>query len=416
MSIFNIFKGKSTLEGNKQNIQYVEMMNGNIPIFSQFGEDIYISDIIQGCIRCIATAMGKLQPKHIRTDSNGIQLEVIGNINRLLKFKPNTTMTTTDFLEKITYLREVKKNVFIYPAYKEIFINDKYIKREYTGLYPLNPVNIEFLEDVTGSLFVKFYFPNGKSYMLPYRDVIHWKKDFGANEFMGGDSSGQADNRALLRLLDTDNIILQGMEKTVKATLGIKGIIKINSMLNDDKQRAERIAFENKLKNNESGFLTLDMKSEFIPLTVDPKLIDHETMEFVVQRILNNYGVPLAVYNGDFSEEQYQAFYEKTLEPMVISLGRCFSSTIFTERELDIGNEIIFYNQGLMFTNMANKIKAVDILSSRGTLTDNQILAIFGYPPFEGGDIRKQSLNYINRDLADTYQIDSKSKEGEKNK
>ena len=116
----------------------------------------------------------------------------------------------------------------------------------------------------------------------------------------------------------------------------------------------------------------------------------------------------MAIYNGDFTEEQYQAFYEKTLESMIISLGRCFSAALFTDKELELGNEIIFYIQGLLFTSMTNKIAAVDILSSRGTFTDNQILSVFGYPPFEGGNKRKQSLNYINAELADSYQMNRK--------
>lgn len=94
---------------------------------------------------------------------------------------------------------------------------------------------------------------------------------------------------------------------------------------------------------------------------------------------------------------------------MIISLGRVFSKTLFTKRELEVGNEIIFYNQGLQFMNTANKINATDILTRLGTLTDNEVLAIFGYPPFEGGNTRKMSLNYINREIADTYQL-SKTK------
>jgi hypothetical protein len=194
----------------------------------------------------------------------------------------------------------------------------------------------------------------------------------------------------------------------VKATSSIRGLLKINTMLDDDKQQVERKKFERKLENNESGILPIDLKGEFVPLTLDPKIIDEETMNFIQQRILNNYGLSIAVYNGDFTEEQYQAFYEKKLEGDIISLGRCFSSTLLTQRELDVGNEIIFYNQGLMFTNMKNKISAVDILSSHGALTDNQILAVFGYPPYPEGNIRKQSLNYINTAIADAYQLSKK--------
>lgn len=388
------------------------MLNGAAPVFNQFGEDIYASDIVQNCIRCIATEMSKLQPKHIRIDNiTGMQSVVNSSINRLLKFGPNELMTTTDFMENITYLREIHKNAFIYPTYREIPIDGGFVRREYTGLYPLNPRQVDFLQDVSGKIFIKMYFGNFYDYTMPYADIIHWRKDFGANEFMGGDVNGRANNDAILKQLKINDIVNQGLEKGVKAGLTIRGLLKVNTMLADDKQEAERAAFEQKMTNSESGILAIDLKNDYIPITLDPKIIDKDTMEFLDKRIINNFDVSLPILNGTFTEEEYQAFYEKKLEPMVISLGRVFSKTLFTTRELEVGNEVIFYSQGLMFTNMKNKISAVDVLSSRGTLTDNQILAIFGYPPFEGGDVRHMSLNYINREIADQYQMSKVPKE-----
>lgn len=391
-------------------MKYAKVMNGYTPIFSSFGDDVYASDIVQCAIRCLATEMSKLQPKHIRTDPNGMQQNVNSSINRLLKFGPNELMTTSDFLEKITYLREINKNAFIYPVYKEVPINESQVKREYIAFYPLNPTQVDFLQDASERIFVKLYFSNGEDYTFLYSDLIHWRKDYGANDFMGGDESGKANNDALLKLLNTNDVVIQSLEKGIKAGLTIRGMLKINTMLDDEKQENERKAFEKKLQNADAGILPIDNKNDFIPLTLDPKMIDKDTMEFIDKKILNNYGISLAIASGDFTEEQYQAFYEKTLEAMVISLGRAFSKTLFTNRELEVGNEVIFYAQGLMFTNMSNKIAAVDVLSSRGTLTDNQILAIFGYPPFEGGDIRHMSLNYINREIADKYQISKMGK------
>lgn len=402
MGILDRFRSK------QQKYHYINMMNGSTPIFSQFGNDIYASDIVQGCIRCIATAIGKCSPRHIKTDQNGMQQTVKGSINRLLRFQPNPFMTTTDFLEKIVYLREMYKNAFVYAAFKEVTIKNGYIKREYTGFYPLQPIQTTFLENEKGILFIEFLFANGESYTFPYKDIIHWRKDFGANEFMGGDSTGSAKNNAILKLLKTDHTIIESMDNAVRSTTGVKGIVKMVGLFDEEKQKQERIAFEQKLNSGQSGFLTMDAKSDFIPIQLNPKVLDKDTMEFVEQRILNQYGISMAIYNGDFTEEQYQAFYEKTLENMIISLGRCFSATLFTENELEFGNEIIFYNQGLVYTSMANKIAAVDILSSRGTFTDNQILSVFGYPPFEGGNKRKQSLNYINAELADSYQMNGK--------
>ena len=410
-----LFDYLNKVKNKRQIMKYTKMLNGYTPVFSMFGDNIYMSDIVQGAIRCIANEMSKLNPQHIRTDPKGMKSVVNSEINKLLKFGPNPLMTTTDFLEKITYLRETTKNAFIYPTYKEIPIANGMVKREYTGFYPLDPIKVDFLEDQTGQLFIKMYFKNSYDYTLPYSDIIHWRKDYGANEFLGGDENGKANNQALLKLLKTDDVVIQGIDKGVKSGLSIKGILKIQTMIDDEKQELERKKFEEKLNNTQCGILPIDLKNDFIPINIDPKIVDTETLKFIQQRVLNNYGVSVPIFNGDFTEEQYQAFYEKVLEPMVISLGRAFSRTLFTNRELDVGNEVIFYAQGLVFTNMQNKISAVDVLSSRGVLTDNQILEIFGYPPFEGGDVRHMSLNYINRDIADQYQLNnikSKGKEG----
>ncbi len=407
----------SSIKKNRQDKQkrmaYAKMMNGYTPVFTQFGDDIYASDIIKVAIRRKATEMSKLNPRHIRIDSEtGMQNNVNSDIARLLKFGPNPLMTTSDFMEKITYLREINKNVYIYPTYEKI-INKKdntYV-RKYTGLYPLNPIQVDFIEDAAGKLFIRFYFNDGEPYTFLYSDIIHWRKDYGANDFIGGTATGEPDNKSLLKLLNTNDTIVQGLGESVKAGLNIRGIIKVNTLMSDEKQEKEREKFEEKMKNNVSGILPLDMKSDFIPITIDPKVIDKDTMEFIDKRILANFDMPVKIFNGDFTEEDYQAFYENCLESDVISLGRCFTKALFTKRELEVGNEIIFYQQGLIFTNMKNKIDAVNILSNLGVLTDNQILNIFGYPPFEGGDIRHMSLNYINRDIADQYQM-TKTKSG----
>jgi len=407
VGLLNLIKSFTDL---KKQLTYAKMMNGTVPVFSQFGSDIYASDIVQIAIRCITTEMSKLNPQHIRTDNDtGLQNIVNDSINRLLKFGPNPLMTTTDYLEKIVYLREINKNTYIYPTYTKIPLGEGLHRREYTGLYPLNPSEVDYLEDTTGSIYIKFHFLNGYEYTLPYEDIIHWRKDFTANDFVGGDQQGNANNSALLKLLATDDTVIQGIEKGIKSTMVIRGVQKINTLMDDDEQKKEREKFEQKLNDIQSGVLAIDLKGDFTPITMNPKFIDKDTIEFIDKRILANYGVSLKIFYGEFTEEDYQAFYEKTLEPQIIGLGRVHSKCIFTKRELEVGNEIIFYNQGLMFMNSANKIQAADILTRLGTLTDNQVLAIFGYPPFEGGNVRKQSLNYINRDIADQYQL-SKTK------
>lgn len=396
-SIFRSYKEKKMIK------EYAKMLSGGIPVFSQFGNDIYASDVINNCIRSIATEMGKLEPKHIRT-TNNIQSNVNSSINRLLKFGPNEFMTTKDFLEKCTWIYEKNYNCFIYPMY-ELRDTTGGTVRYYTGFYPLNPTNVDFLQDIEGSIYIKFYFGNGENYTLPYSDIIHWRKDFSDNDIMGGDINGNPKNQDILKVLKVNHTITEGLDKAVRSSLSVRGLLKIQTLLDDDKQEEERKEFERKLLNSQSGIMPIDLKQEYIPLDVNPTVIDKNTLEFVERKILNHYGVSLAIINGDFTDEQYQAFYEKKLEPNIIALGQAFSKTLFTNRELEHGNEVIFYGQKLLFTNTKNKIAVADILGNRGALTDNQLLELFGYPPFEGGDTRHMSLNFINRDIADNYQM-----------
>lgn len=56
-----------------KNTKYADVMTGQVPIFSQFGRDIYVSDVVQQAIECIANEMSKLEPCFIRGVGNDYQ-------------------------------------------------------------------------------------------------------------------------------------------------------------------------------------------------------------------------------------------------------------------------------------------------------------------------------------------------------
>jgi HK97 family phage portal protein len=389
---------------NNSDYQYAQMVNGDIPIFSQFGEDVYASDVVQTCIGIVASELSKLQPKHIRTDNDEMQNVVKGSLNRLFKFSPNELMTTRDFIEKIIWQLFLNKNAFIYPMY-DILDKNGIKRREYTSLYPLNPRQVEFLQDTTGKLFIKFIFKNGRDYTLPYSDVIHLRKDFSLNEIMGGDANGQPDNAGILKALQINDTALQGLDKAIKTSLTIRGIVNIKTMMDDPKQEAERKRFEKAVENSQSGIVALDMKGDYIPLKADPKLLDKDTLKFLQDKILPYYGMSLPIFMGDFTDEQYQAWYERSLESIVISLGQAFSKTLFTKRELEMGNEVVFYQKNMMYLSTKSKLELLKTAGEQGLLTDNQKLSILGYPPIPDGNRRSMSLNYIDVDHITEYQM-----------
>ena len=404
MGLKDFFAG---LLGLRRELQIARFLDGYSPIFSQFGTNIYASDLVQMAVDCIASEISKLQPKHIRVDGgNGQQSIPKTGLNRLFRFGPNPLMTTRDFLEKVVWLLFSNFNCFIYPTYNLVGPPGMQT-REYTALYPLNPMQVTFLQDAAGVLFVKMEFSGGEPFTAPYADLIHLRKRFSVNNIMGGGLNGQPDNAPLLKVLSVNDTVLQGLEKAVKTSLTLRGILKIKTLLDDDKQQAERVRFEAAIASGSTGILPMDLSGDYIDLKPDPKVIDEATMAFIQNRILNWYGVPLKILSGSFDDAEYQAFYEKTLEPLLVSLSQAFTRALFTPAELAHGNEIVFYHRDMMYLSTASKLKLLEVAGAQGLLTDDQKLRILGYPPLPDGSGARRtiSLNYVSTDIADEYQM-----------
>ena len=99
MGLFDIFK-KKKVEENKFN--QVVGLGYYLPIFSQFGSNIYASDVVQQAIRCIVQEMKKLEPRHILKKNTHYTIAIEDSIQSTLE-NPNPLMTTTDFIEKIIW-------------------------------------------------------------------------------------------------------------------------------------------------------------------------------------------------------------------------------------------------------------------------------------------------------------------------
>ena len=387
-------------------IKFAPTFDGFTPIFSQFGTDIYASDVVQQILKCIVDEIKKLKPMHIRYNGSDEIPVVKSNIQYILD-NPNELMTTTEFLEKTTWLLLMNYNVFIIPTYYT-WIDDVTgaERRRYESLYPINPTQVDFIEDSENQLFVKFRFWNGFETTLLYDDIIHVRYNFSVNQYMGGNRMGQPDFAPLLKTLELNETLLQGIAKSMKASYSINGVVKYNTVMDKGKTERALLDLEQKLRNSESGFLPLDLKAEFIPLPKSANLVDDKTLKFVDEKILRNWGVSLAILTGDYSKEQYESFYQKVLEPIIIAYSQAFTKKLFTEREKSFRNRIEFYPKELIFLTMQQKIDLVNLLSPTGALYENEKRAIFGLEPLEELEGKRlMSLNWIDVNNASQYQV-----------
>lgn len=386
-------------------ITFAPSMDGWLPIYSLFGSNIYASDVVQQALKCIVDEMKKLTPKHIRYKGSDPQ-PVKGNIQDVLD-NPNPLMTTSDFIEKIVWLLLMNYNVFIIPTYRtwtDAKTGEE--RRYYEALYPIKPTQVDFIEDASGRLFVQFMFWNGEKTTVAYDNVIHVRYNYSVNQYMGGNEMGQPDHEALLSTLELNNTLLQGVAKAMKASYAVNGVVKYNTLMDDGQTQQALADLEKKLKAGESGFLPLDLKADFTPLERKTQIVDNTTLKFIDEKILRTWGIPLPILTGDYSKEQYEAFYQKTLEPLIIAISQAFTKSMFTQREKAFGNKIALYPKELVFMTVSQTLEMINILAPTGAMFENEKRVALGLPPLpELEGKRYMSLNWIDANNANQYQV-----------
>lgn len=363
---------------------------------------MYTSDVVQQAIQCIAAEMSKLDPVHVVRNGNDY-IPKNDQIQRVLK-NPNNLMTSADFIEKIIWQLYLTYNSFIIPIYE----NGKL-----QSLYPLQPEEVSFIEEASGELYVKLRFENNFETMLPYNQIIHLRLKYSVNDFMGGNQSGNPDLDVLMQTIEINNQLLDGIATSVRGSLAVNAVVKYHTKLDKGKMEKALEELTERLNNSESGFLPMDIEGEFIPIKKDIAIVDDKTLAFLDQKILRHFGVSIPILTGDYSTDQYAAFYQKTLEPLIIKLSQAFTKVLFTEKEIGHGNEINFYPEELIFLSTDQRIQMMQIFAPSGTMFENEKRRAFGMRPLEElAGKRMQSLNYIDTNIAAEYQL-QKGKDNE---
>ncbi len=365
-----------------------------------FGDNITKSDVVMICIDRVASQCAKLKGRYVKVDDKGVQTEKTGELSFILKRKPNEVMTPYQFLYKVISLLLLNNNSFVYPMY------DKFTNK-LKGLYPLNPITVQPIEYQDGSHTYEFYFSDGAKYEIPIENVIHLRRFYTNNSFFGGDNS-TGEHDALLKTLNINDALLQGVEAGMKSSFKIKGLLKINGMLKETDRNKQLEEFNRAVElatRNDSAIIPMDAKAEYTPLSNDPKFVDEPTLKFVQSKILDYFGVSEAVFTNSYDENEFNAFYESTIEPLAIQLSEAFSLGLLTENQLGRGEEIIFFSERLQYASWNTKVGAIEKLMGLGIMSLNESRNLLGLEPIEGGDKRLQSLNYVDADKANKYQV-----------
>ena len=263
-SFFKTIFGKKETE---KVLATYKVLNGYEAFFSSWGKNVYDSKVARTAIDRIATHSAKLTPKHIQNDINH---PIYGEINYILQNRPNLIMSTYDFIYKVVSQLYTYNNAFVFIA--------KDSRGMITGFYPILSYEDKLLEDKSGRVYLKFKFVNGRTYTLPYTDLIHLRRFYNEDDFWG------SSNSILHTDLETAHTSNEGIKNAIKMTNSLKGILNFtNAMLKPEDIKKNRDQFVKDFlgKGNNSGIGALDTKANFQEINMKPITLDDKQLKMV---------------------------------------------------------------------------------------------------------------------------------------
>lgn len=376
------------------------LIQENNGTFSGFSGNVYENDIFRAGVDAIARNCGKLKGSHIVTGADG-RAEGDSRINKILQIRPNKYMSAYDFIYKMVTHLFIDNNAFALLSFDA--------RGQLDSIYPITATSVQVLRDDRGSLYCAFTTPDGSKYTFDYNSLIHLRRFYNSNDILG---DGNAAIRPGLELAQAQN---DGIINGIKSGASIRGILQYSQVMAPAQLKKEKDRFIADYLDfsNNGGVVAVDQKATYTPIESHPVTVSADDMTAAKNKIYNYLGVTEAVVNSSYTEDEFAAFYESTIEPIAMALSQELTYKVFTEREIAFGNQIIFESGTIQFTSNKTKINLISNLLPYGVLTVNQALEILNLPSVPDGDKRLQALNMIDAKKALKYQVGEEGNQDE---
>lgn len=348
---------------------------------------LYESDIVRACIRPKVKAIGKLVGKHIRDDpKGGLTVNPDANIRFLLS-EPNPYMTGQQMQEKIANQLCLNNNAFILIVRDE---NGKAIQ-----LYPIPCVSAEAKYNDTGELFLKFLYRNGKSGVFRYSDIIHLRQDYNDDDIFG-----ESPAPALAGMMNVIGTIDQGIIKAIKNSGIVRWLLKFTQSLRDEDIKANVQKFVDNylaVETDTFGAAGVDAKADVQRIEPKDYVPNAAQTDRTIERIYSFFNTNKKIVQSNYTEDEWTAYYESEIEPVVVQMHQTYTVGIFTRKERGFGNRIVFEANNLQCASLTTKL-AFQAMVDRGAMTPNEWRETMNMAPVPGGDqpIRRLDTQVVN--------------------
>lgn len=398
------------LFGKSKKITKTSVVDVFTPMYKGFGNDITKSSVVVEAINSITKHASKVRLSHLVVDDNGKKAKGKPALNHILQYRPNKIENGAEFLEKAIYHWLVGNNVFIYLDLEPYNVLDG--KEILKGMWVIDPYDVKATINDNQEVFLTFSIANEtKEITTSIENVAVVKRLVGNNDLFG------ASNDSIKEVLSIINTNYQGVENAIKTSSFIKFIIESATVLSDDKRKARSEAFSEDFKraNVSGGVIFSDSANKITPIKAEPIHANYKEMDFFKQAVYSYFGTNDKIVKGEFNDDEWNAFYESTIAVFLNKLEIELTKKIFTSKEVAHGNRIVAEVEKLSLMSVSSKLKLISEVRDLGLLTLNEMRGFLNLPYIEDGDKRLVSLNYVNAEKQDEYQL-SNLEESEKPK
>lgn len=383
MGIFtSLFKNKKDLKVSNDKL---------INLFTPFFSDRInpeLNDTFMSCVNTHAKHISKIKPTSYLKDVPAKQW-----LTNILSLSPNPTMEAGTFWEKAAQNYYLENNLFIYLDW-----DLSKPKEPLKSIWILDPT----LTDVSTNgeeIYLKFNL-NGSTITTSLDNIVHIARNVNKEEFFG------KTNQAINHVLKIINTNYQGIEQAIKSSAYLRFVLSSTTLMSEkERQKKAQDFAETYLAKDGTGIAYLDSSTTLTQVNSQAKYANAEEMKVFEEKILRYMSISDSILKSDFNENQWQAYYESNIETFTNKLANELTIKLFTDREIGDGNRIIIQSDSLQVASTQTKINLIEKTKELGIFTINEYRQLFNMSPIESGDKRLMSLNYINSDNADQYQL-----------
>ena len=195
-------------------------------------------------------------------------------------------------------------------------------------------------------------------------------------------------------LMELIGTIDRGVIKSIKNSGVIRWLLKFANSTRPEDLESNASRFSKQFLSAESGTGVAAVDSKAEAIQVKPN--DHAPNTIQADRTISRFYAALntnkKIVTSDFTEDEWNAYYESVVEPDVIQMGNEFTRKLFSRKKRSFGNYIVFESSNLATASMATKL-ALRELVDRGAMSPNEWRSTFNMAPAPGGDVYIRRLD-----------------------